>query len=98
PAQSLLRRSRPVAVPSFQSSYPIGPVLSDWARWVFVTGADTDRGAVGQVRRRFRPWLRHRPSSHSLWPPEPLAHERRDRRRHEGTDDQRVEQQAETDG
>ncbi len=75
------------------------PILSDWARWVFVstiTGADADRSLL-RALRWCRPWHRPRPGSHVLRPPEPPSHHRGDRRRHERPDDQRVEQQADSD-
>src|SRR5690349_4838501 len=73
--------------------------LSDWARWVFISStatADADWG-VGRMPGRLRPRHRLWPGSHVLRPPEPAAHQRRDRRRHERADHQRVEEQAEPD-
>ena len=50
------------------------------------------------VRRGFGHGTGARPGAHHLRPPEPVAHQRRDRRRHERADHQGVEQQAHSDG
>src|ERR1700754_1987148 len=78
----------------FIITYLVG---SYWARWTFLIcvaagWCNGDRLGLG-----VRPWFGDGALADPLRPPEPGSEQRRDRRRHEGSNDQRVEQQAKAD-